>query len=104
MLYQIVGNQAILEWTGTTGTSNATYMDIGNVPSVLMPLTRASAALGTNLTVVIDSGAAAGATANFSTLSTLQFNKGTAPPSATGFTNSGTKGLDTGWSMTYFLR
>jgi len=103
MSYQITGNQVTLEWTGGQGTSNATSMSINNFPNGLMPTSR-GVSLAQGLTALIDNSAGAIGTYNFTGLSTLSFNKGTSPPSATGFTNSGTKGLDTGWSLTYLLK
>jgi hypothetical protein len=101
MDYQIVGRVATLQWRGTTGTSNATSMTIGNLPNNLRPALSSITRLG--VTVVIDSGAAALGAFLFSGGSTLEFQKGTAPPSSSGFTNSGTKGLDKGLTLSYML-
>jgi hypothetical protein len=50
---------------------------------------------------VIDNGAIAVGTMGFGALGVIQFNKGTAPPSGAGFNVAGTKGLETGWTVTY---
>jgi hypothetical protein len=100
MSWQITGRMAILEWLGTTGTSNADFMTIDNLPMNLRPTTRSLA--GMSPTVVIDNGAVQLGSVGHGTLGVLQFNLGTTP-SGTGFTTSGTKGLDTGWTWTYLL-
>jgi hypothetical protein len=50
--------------------------------------------------VVVDNGTRVIGSMGFGGTSTFQFNMGS-PLSGTGFTNSGSKGLDTGWSVTY---
>jgi hypothetical protein len=100
MSWQITGRMAILEWLGTTGTSNADFMTIDNLPMNLRPTTRSLA--GMSPTVVINNGANMLGSVGHGALGVLQFNLGTTP-SGTGFTTSGTKGLDTGWTWTYLL-
>jgi hypothetical protein len=100
MSWQITGRMAILEWLGTTGTSNADFMTIDNLPMSLRPTTRSLA--GMSPTVVINNGANMLGSVGHGALGVLQFNLGTTP-SGTGFTTSGTKGLDTGWTWTYLL-
>jgi hypothetical protein len=100
MAWQVTGRMATLEWLGTTGTSNANFMTIGNLPTNLRPTTRSLA--GMSASVMIDNGAVQLGSVGHGTLGVLQFNLGTTP-SGTGFTTSGTKGLDTGWTWTYLL-
>lgn len=100
MAWQVTGRQVTLEWLGTTGTSNATLMTIGNLPINLRPTTKSL--LGMMPTVVIDNGSRVQGSVGHGSLGTVQFNMGS-PLSGTGFTNSGTKGLDTGWTCTYLL-
>lgn len=100
MAWQIVGRVATLEWLGTTGTSNATGMTIGNLPLNLRPTTKSL--LGMMPAIVIDNGNRVQGSVGHGSLGTVQFNMGS-PLSGTGFTNSGTKGLDTGWTCTYML-
>jgi hypothetical protein len=98
MLYQIVGNQVTLKWTGTTGTSNLNQMSIGNVP---VPIRISGASLvGMVPAVLIDNSNRVVGSMGFGGTSTFQFNMGS-PLSPTGFTNTGTKGLDSAWSVTY---
>lgn len=100
MRWQITGRVATLEWTGTTGTSNANFMTIGNLPINLRPTTKSL--LGMMACVVIDNGDRVVGSVGHGSLGTVQFNMG-APLSGSGFTTSGTKGLDTGWTCTYLL-
>lgn len=100
MYWQLVGTWVSLKWIGTTGTSNATLLSIGNLPANIRPVTLDLIA-GGGATVVFDNGAYAIGSFGFGSLGTLQFNKGTAPPSGTGFTNVGAKGLPNGWSGGY---
>jgi len=102
MAWQIVGGQASLKWLGTQGVSNANLLTIGNLPTNLRPVTKDL--IGTSSTILIDNGAYAAGSFGFGALGTMQFNKGTAPPSGTGFTTSGSKGLPTGWSGAYSLK
>jgi len=100
MKWQITGRLATLEWTGTTGTSNANLMSIGNLPTNLRPTTKSL--IGMSPAVMIDNGSNKLGSVGHGSLGTVQFNLGTTP-SGTGFTTSGTKGLDTGWTWTYLL-
>lgn len=102
MWYQIVGRQVTLEWVGGLGTSNANLMGIGNVPGNIRPASASGATFSMLPTVLIDNGAAALGSMGFGSTS-FQFNKGAAP-SGTGFTVTGSKGLDNGWTATYLLR
>lgn len=103
MAWRIVNGVVTLKWLGTQGTSNATFMTIGNLPANLRPTTLSGADFSSFPCTLIDNGAACVGTAGFSALGVLQFNKGTAPPSGVGFTNVGTKGLPVGWCGTYGL-
>ena len=78
---------------GLSGTSNSTSMAILNVPHLIMP----SQALVAAPAYLIDNGAVAFGAVSTGGLSTIEFAKGSAPPSTTGFTNSGTKGLPAGF-------
>lgn len=99
MHWQVSGSQVQLKWIGTTGTSTGNFMTIGNLPNNIRPATLSL--IGAQATVVVNNGAFAVGTFGFSALGVMQFNIGTAPPSGTGFTTSGAKGLDNGWSGTY---
>ena len=98
MNWQLVGNQVTLKWIGTTGTSNATSMSIGNVPVQIRP--SGASVVGMLPTIVIDNSNRVQGSFGFGGTSTYQFNMGS-PLSGTGFTNSGTKGLDAAWTVTY---
>jgi hypothetical protein len=100
MAWQVTGRMATLEWLGTTGTSDANFMTIDNLPSNLRPTTRSL--VGMSAAVMIDNGANKLGSVGHAALGTVQFNLGTTP-SGTGFTTSGPKGLDTGWTWTYLL-
>lgn len=100
MAWQITGRIVTLEWLGTTGTSNANLMTIGNLPINLRPTTKSL--IGMSAAVMIDNGSNKLGSVGHGSLGTVQFNLG-ATPSGTGFTTSGTKGLDTGWTWTYML-
>jgi hypothetical protein len=101
MFWQIAGRQAILQWQGTQGTSNANFLTIGNLPTNLRPTTKDL--IGAQPTILIDNGAYAAGSFGFGALGVMQFNKGTAPPSGVGFNVAGSKGLPTGWCGTYSL-
>jgi len=103
MSWQVSGQQVTLKWLGGQGTSNATFLGIGNLPVNLRPTTVSGADFSSIVVPLIDNGAVAVSTMGFGALGALQFNKGTAPPSGVGFTNVGTKGLPTGTTIT-FLR
>lgn len=100
MAYQIAGRLVTLQWLGNTGTSNATFMSIGNLPFNLRPTTKSL--VGMAACVVVDNNTRVIGSLGHGTLGTLQFNMGS-PLSGTGFTNSGTKGLDPGWTCSYLL-
>lgn len=94
--YYKVGRVACLYTTAArVGTSNATSMEITNLPPEISP---SAVALGV---MVQDNGALAAGMIGRAGLSTLQFYKGTAPPSLTGFTASGSKGLPAGFVATW---
>lgn len=101
MAWQIVGRIVLLQWQGTQGVSTGNFMTIGNMPGNLRPVTRDL--IGASPTIVIDNGAYAAGAFGFGALGVMQFNKGTAPPSGTGFTAAGNKGLPTGWCGAYSL-
>lgn len=100
MFWQTAG-RAVTLFVGAQGlgTSNANSMSIGNLPANLRPSTGGSGSL---VCTMVDNGVASVGTLEFLGLSSIQFNKGTSPPSATGFTAAGTKGLDFGWTVTYY--
>lgn len=101
MSWQVTGRVVTLKWLGGQGTSTGNFMTIGNLPTNLRPTT--VGALSASATLVIDNGADAVGSVGFGALGVVQFNKGTAPPSGTGFTAAGTKGLPQGWTHTYQL-
>lgn len=103
MAWQVTGRQVTLEWLGTTGTSNANFMTIGNLPLNLRPTSVGGILASTIPTVVVNNGALALGSLGFSGLGVVSFAVGTAPPSTTGFNAAGTKGLDRQWSCTYML-
>lgn len=81
-----------------SGTSNATSLTMTGMPAAIRPsATRLTPAL-----IGTDNGANALFGASIATSGTITFLFGTAF-SASGFTNSGTKGLIAGWSATYPL-
>jgi hypothetical protein len=97
--YYKIGRLATLYTTaslGLIGTSNSTSMEITNCPAAILPVSVRVPC------IIQDNGTLATGMISKSGLSTLVFYKGTAPPSATGFTNSGDKGLPSGFSVTWF--
>lgn len=103
--YQIIANSA---GTGKAcrlyiaaliqGTSNTTALTMTGLPAACTP----SVTVETVCTAV-DNGTTAATYASI-TASTTTINFGTdAPFSLTGWTNSGTKGLNAGWTITYQL-
>lgn len=103
MSWQVTGRVVTLKWLGNQGTSNANFLTIGNLPTNLRPTTLSGAGFSSIACPVIDNGAIAVGTVGFGALGVMQFNKGTAPPSGTGFNVAGTKGLETGWTISYAL-
>lgn len=95
-----VGKIVVLSLSaGISGTSNATSMTMTGLPVAVSPSTAVFIP-----TYIIDAGAnAAGAAQIAASGTTITFYKGTAPPSASGFTGSSTKGLDSGWQLVYAL-
>jgi hypothetical protein len=94
--YYKIGSLSVLYTnTGLSGTSNSTALNILNCPLVIFP------AAASVPVYVIDNGAVAAGMVSVSGLSTLVFSKGTAPPSSTGFTGSGTKGLPAGFMVVW---
>lgn len=100
--WQLAGNLVTLFIPlSNTGTSNTDGMAITNIPAEIMPSTS-----GTNARApcyVIDNGAEALGGIDFTGESSMVFFKGSAAPSSTGFTASGTKGLPYGWTVSYWL-
>lgn len=84
--------------TALTGTSNATSMELSTLPAFLRP----KADIYTHMLQFIDNNIAIVGLAFVSNSGVIGFRVGTAL-SATGFTNSGTKGLQAGWQMGYRL-
>jgi hypothetical protein len=96
-----IGNVVVLQFgSGTTGTSNTTGMTISNLPSNLRPSTAASAR---SPIIVTDSGAEAMGAIGVTSAGVITFFKGTSPPSSSGFTNSGTKGVGPFVYVTYSI-
>lgn len=81
---------------GITGTSNTTAFTITGVPAKARPATTARCR---NVSVTDNTGKVPGE-ACISTTGTITFGMGAAL-SATGFTNSGTKAIAAGFSLTY---
>lgn len=80
------------------GTSNATAMTMTGLPAACVPSSAVSA-----LCPVADNGAGVVGQASISaSSSTITFAMGSSL-SATGFTNSGTKGINAGWTIEYPL-
>jgi hypothetical protein len=102
-LYRKVNNIVTL-WTDSnlTGTSNTTAMTITGVPAAIRPTTQKSVG-GCDLT---DNGIAVVGTAYIGTGGAITFSvetvSGTKVIPST-FTNSGTKGINTGWCVVYPL-
>lgn len=95
--YYKIGNVVLLyNGTARVGTSNSTSMEITNCPSEIFPTALSSAV------IIQDNGALANGMIGKTSLSTLQFYKGTAPPSLTGFTAASTKGLPAGFVAMWF--
>ncbi len=86
--------------TSCTGTSNATAMTITNLPTNLRGSTSSTVRAAC---VITDNGAEAAGAISYESAGVLSFWKGSAPPSKTGFTNSGTKGLGFGSTITFAL-
>lgn len=93
-----VGNIVHLYTTAArVGTSNSTSLEILNCPVEIFPA-------GLNVPVMVqDNGALATGMVTRTGLSTLQFARGTAPPSLTGFTAAGSKGLPAGFMAVWSL-
>lgn len=86
-----------------TGTSNTTAMTMTGLPAAVQPVTDIYAPC-----IVTDTGNATASMANVSG-STIYFtvplvSGASVVSSSTNFTNSGTKGILTGWTMTYPLK
>lgn len=85
-----------------TGTSNTTALTLSGIPSGLRPASSVS-----ELTTVRDAGnsgrIALSTVASDGTVTFELYSSITASPSSTGFTNSGSKGLQAGWVMKYLV-
>lgn len=79
------------------GTSNSTSFEITNCPLEIFPSGLAVPAY------FQDNGATAMGMIGKTSSSTLQFYKGTAPPSLTGWTNAGSKGMPAGFMAMWSL-
>lgn len=90
------GKVATLRSGTSTGTSNSTAMTLTNIPTALQP----SAASFCPCIVTDDGNSLMGGA--YISGSTITFYVD-ATLSATGFTNTGTKGLPSGWTITYQL-
>lgn len=84
--------------TSITGTSNATAMTMTGLPAACSP----SSAVWVP-TLVLDSGNSNAGAANIAGSGTTITFWTDANLSATGFTNSGSKGIEGGWTLTYAL-
>lgn len=101
-VYLILGRLVMITFgINSTGTSSGTSMSITNLPVILRPPN------STNPVAVfhsaVDNGAPCIATFRAAGASSLEFWKGSAPPSVTGWTGAGTKGFETGTCLVYSL-
>lgn len=100
--YIVYGSMVWLQRSGSgagiTGTSNTTAMTMTGIPAAIRPkFTTLALCHG-----LIDNGSAPlGGVASISSAGVATFNLAANPPAA--FTNSGTKGLAAGWTMSYPL-
>jgi hypothetical protein len=78
--------------SGISGTSNATTMTMNLPPGLVTSLNG-----GTLPCLVINNGAIAAGTFSVGGVSTINFSVGQSPPNASGFNNTGTKGLPPGF-------
>lgn len=93
--YKIANIVHLYTTAGLLGTSNLNAMEFSNCPLAIMPA-------GLSVPVMIqDNGALATGMITRTGLSTIQFAKGTAPPSLTGFTAAGSKGLPPGFAAVW---
>jgi hypothetical protein len=100
-LWSKVGNTVSLTFiTNGTGTSNTTGMTITNLPAAIQPSTGGGTRV---LVIVTDNGTEKAGGISFGSAGVMNFLIGTAPPSLTGFTNTGTKGMAFGASIIYPL-
>jgi len=89
-----------------SGTSNTTAMTLTGVPAAITPTTQA---IGRQVTAVIDNSNAVPSMTTALTTNTIQFSFPDAAWgaggsfSSIGFTNSGLKGLNVGWTFTYHI-
>lgn len=88
--------------TSNTGTSNSTGMTITNIPSAIRPNTSTNPE-GLPFWLVDNSAQALGGCYFSNSGQTLNFMKGSAPPSDTGFTNVNSKGMNLGSMIVYSL-
>ncbi len=100
MIYEIIGRWAVLyagfAAAAITGTSNATSFTVTGLPAAVVPgaAVQVPCILEDNGVLIVGSAViASGGTV-------ITFSMGS-PLSATGFTNSGTKGLPAGWSIMF---
>lgn len=100
MYWQKLYQQVTLTWIGNQGTSNATSMSIGNVPTQIRVKTASADATALVPCAAIDNSNRVIGSLQFGGTSTFGFAMAS-PLSLTGFTNTGTKGLPNGWSLTY---
>lgn len=101
--WQKVGNIVTLRAgvSGISGTSNDVFMSLTGMPATLRPANIALMPLGR----ILNNSATAMADGFVQASGEVQFSKWTSftATSLTGFTNSGDKGLPSGWSTTYSL-
>lgn len=95
-----VGSLVIIDITAAiTGTSNTTAMTMTGVPAAYRPTTSARILASVGMQ---DNGAQVGGVASISTAGVITFGTGI-NNNTTGFTASGFKGLQAGWTLAYAI-
>lgn len=84
---------------GITGTSNSTSMTMTGIPAEFRPVLSAVTAISVGMQ---DNGAQVGGVASVSTAGVITFGVGI-NNNTTGFTGSGFKGLQAGWTIFYLI-
>jgi hypothetical protein len=102
--YQRCGNSVTLcAPSAITGTSSATGLALSGIPASLRP---SSSVLG-SITATRDNGSSgrlsSATVASDGTITFELYSSITASPSSTGYTASGSKGLQAGWSLSYLI-
>jgi hypothetical protein len=91
------GIVSILSIAEYSGTSNSTAMTLTGLPTTFRPTVSATTVVSVGM---LDNGAEKGGVAVIGTDGTITFGTGL-DNNTTGFTGSGTKGLKTGWCITF---